>query len=536
MKYVIISFTVLIYCTNYTINSQVTQQWVSRYNGSMNGSDVPYALTIDNAGNIYVTGGSDGPQLNDYLTVKYNTTGVQQWAVRYNGPGGGMDRAYSIAVDNAGNVYVTGSSSIGGLDDYATIKYNSEGIEQWVARYNGPANNQDIAYSLSIDGSGNVYVSGQSIGNGTSDDYATIKYNSSGVQQWVARYNGPGNSIDYAATIKLDNLGNIYVTGYSHDVNSYMDYATVKYNSGGTQLWVSRFTGPGNGTDRAYAMAIDAIGNVYVTGYSNQGINTILDYATVKYNTNGVQQWVQTYNGPGNGWDMAYSIITDISGNVYVTGQSSGISTGSDFATIKYNSSGDEQWIQRFSWPNSTDIANSIAVDVLSNVYVTGTSNNDYATIKYNSSGVQQWIQTYNAANGGDVSVSIAVNDSGNVYVTGFSSGSSTGMDYATIKYSQSVGINPISSEMPSDFNLLQNYPNPFNPKTVISYQLKVNSYVNLKVIDITGREVAQLTNEFKQAGYYTIEFDGSNLASGVYFYKIRAGDFTDVKKMVLVK
>ncbi len=88
----------------------------------------------------------------------------------------------------------------------------------------------------------------------------------------------------------------------------------------------------------------------------------------------------------------------------------------------------------------------------------------------------------------------------------------------------------------PKEFVLYQNYPNPFNPKTVISYQLPVNGNVTLKVYDVLGNEVATLVNEEKQAGVYEVEFDGSSLASGMYLYKLQAGTFVQLKKMILIK
>ncbi|MFA5010978.1 MAG: T9SS type A sorting domain-containing protein [Ignavibacteria bacterium] len=98
------------------------------------------------------------------------------------------------------------------------------------------------------------------------------------------------------------------------------------------------------------------------------------------------------------------------------------------------------------------------------------------------------------------------------------------------------VGIINISTEIPNEYKLFQNYPNPFNPKTVIRFQLPVASDVSLKVYDVQGREVQTLVNERMQAGTYETAFDGSNLSSGVYFCRIQAGDFTSVKRMVLIK
>jgi len=424
-------------------NTNGVEQWVQRYNGPGNSSDVATAIAVDASGNVYMTGGSSGSGTSvDYATIKYNTNGVEQWVQRYNGPGNSDDRAYAIAIDASGNVYVTGYSyGSGTFYDYATIKYNTNGVEQWVQRYNGPGNFYDDATAIAVDGSGNVYVTGYSYGSGTFYDYATIKYNTNGVEQWVQRYNGPGNDRDGANAIAVDGSGDVYVTGSSYGSGTSSDYATIKYNTNGVEQWVQRYNGPGNDRDGANAIAVDASGNVYVTGWSG-GSGTFYDYATIKYNTNGVEQWVQRYNGPGNDWDEANAIAVDGSGNVYVTGRSYGLGTSSDYATIKYNTNGVEQWVQRYNGPgNDRDGANAIAVDGSGNVYVTGSSygsgtSSDYATIKYNTNGVEQWVQRYNGpGNDYDEAYAIAVDASGNVYVTGGSGGSGTFYDYATIKY-----------------------------------------------------------------------------------------------------
>jgi hypothetical protein len=92
------------------------------------------------------------------------------------------------------------------------------------------------------------------------------------------------------------------------------------------------------------------------------------------------------------------------------------------------------------------------------------------------------------------------------------------------------------SSVIPNSYSLFQNYPNPFNPVTQINYDIPKKGFVILKVFDILGREVAKLVNEEKQPGSYIVDFDGSNFASGVYFYKLEVNEFTDVKRMVIIK
>src|SRR5580765_5558891 len=159
--------------------------------------------------------------------------GVPLWTNRYNGPGNGSDQATSLAVDGNGNVIVTGFST----NDYATIKYSGSGVPLWTNQYNGPGNGTDRAIAVAVDGSGNVIVTGSSFGNGTSDDYATIKYSAAGVPIWINRYNGPGNYADEATALAVDGNGNVFVTGwvagFSSGGGSAIGYATLKYSAAG---------------------------------------------------------------------------------------------------------------------------------------------------------------------------------------------------------------------------------------------------------------------------------------------------------------
>lgn len=417
------------------------EAWVATYNGPGNVVDEATAITVDNSGNVYVTGRSNGgPSTGfDYATIKYNSGGQEQWAARYNGPESGDDHAEAIAVDSSGNVYVTGTSGTG----YATIKYDSAGQQQWVARYDSQ-NGSGEATALAIDTSGNIYVTGWSSGPDGSSDYATVKYDSDGQQQWVVGYSGPATvGGDYAAAIAIDNSGNIYITGESEGSGTGGDYATVKYNSDGQQQWAARYDGPVHQFDGAFAIAVDNVGNVYITGDSF-GSGGNYDYVTIKYDASGQQQWVARYNGPANGLDFAIALAVDASGNTYVTGSSEGSGTSDDYATIKYNSDGQQQWVARYNGPaNNLDDAYAIAVDNAGAVYVTGSSDGtdsaeDYATIKYNSDGQQQWVVRYNGpGNFFDHAEAVAIDSSGNVYVTGESFVGQTYSDYTTIKYIQ---------------------------------------------------------------------------------------------------
>ena len=171
-----------------------------------------------------------------------------------------------------------------------------------------------------MDAAGNVYVTGTSQGSGTGDDFATVKYDAGGNQLWVARYNGPGNGGDRASALAIDAAGNVYVTGVSQGSDTGEEYATVKYDAAGNQLWVARYNGPGNATDRPSALAVDAAGNVCVTGASWGLDNRSIDYATVKYDTNGNELWVaRLYFGPDVG-SIVVAIAVDAVGNVVCNG------------------------------------------------------------------------------------------------------------------------------------------------------------------------------------------------------------------------
>jgi len=521
-----------------SIYSQVNQEWSAFYNYN-NGDGGFRFISIDNSGSIIVAGGI-ASNSGDYLTIKYNSSGVQQWISTYNGAANDKDSPFAITVDDLNNIYVTGwSKGIGTNYDFATIKYNSSGVQQWVARYNGTGNLEDLAYAIAVDSLYNVYVTGQTLSDTITlgNDMITIKYNLAGVQQWVKTYHGSRyRGWDCSKSVTIDRSNNIYITGFSSDSVTGQSFATIKYDQNGIQQWVANYNGANPGIDEARFIKVDENSNVYVSGYS-EGAMRYDDYATVKYNSQGVEQWARKYDGSAHFIDHIWGMAIDNLGNVYVTGYSTETGTGYDYTTIKYNSIGEQIWLRRYN-NGLNDIPQDIKIDNLGNIYITGQSDgsgtdDDFATIKYDSSGNQKWVIRYNyAGQSVDESRAIALDILGNVYVTGYSN-----RDFLTIKYSQLTGVNPVISELQTEFKLHQNYPNPFNPNTIINYQLSMVSNVNLKVYNVLGNEVRTVVNKKQNAGSYEVEFDGEGLPSGIYFYSLLIdGNIIDTKRMILLK
>jgi len=350
------------------------------------------------------------------------------------------------------------------------------------------------------------------------------------------------NGLDVVCGLETDKEGNIYVGGTSDSVGTLYNYIVLKYNSNGDEVWIKKYNGLGNDGDRANAMTIDDSMNIYLAGWSvGSGTNT--DYATVKYNSDGVFQWAARWDDPANSFEEANDIVVDTDGNVYVTGFSVGAGTDNDYTTVKYNSNGIQQWVSNYNGPaNLSDVGMFITLDAYNNPYIIGQSfngNYEMASIKYDSNGLQKWAYRYNYDNSTNITpAGILVDKSGNIIIaqTIYASDRSV---WNIRKYIQ-PGFIPVGVKeeiiKPSKFVLYQNYPNPFNPLTTIRYAIPQTSFVSLKMYDILGRQVATLVDEEKPAGTYEVNFDAKNLSSGVYFYRIKAGEFVQTKKLIVLK
>lgn len=405
--------------------NEVNYEWARNYNYNNNGGQGK-CVAVDNAGNSIVAGTALGNGV-EIITLKYNQAGDLQWSKLFNDPAGSA-AAYDLVTDPAGNIYLTGNTgnSISSEKNILTIKYSPAGDSLWVRKYNGPVNGNDAGHSITLDASGNVYVAGYSEGAGTNKDYMIIKYDQNGNEIWTSRYNYFTNQDNFVTDVAIDNSGNVYVTGECIYTGTATFYLTNKYNSSGNLVWTRSYIAP-NVLCLAKALKVDNAGNVYVTGYGRNSSNND-DFITIKYGPNGDSLWVKLYNYANN-IDQAVSLelvnnpANQNTPDIIVAGTSS-----SDFLTIKYSGdNGNVKWEKRYNGPaNSIDVLNALAVDDLGNAYVTGssfdyTTKDDIVTIKYlNETGVELWNQRYiSSGSVRDISYDIALGNDGSVFVAG---------------------------------------------------------------------------------------------------------------------
>jgi len=399
----------------------------------------------------------------------------QEWLQVYDGPAHGLDNAKELVLDAAGNVYVTGFSQGNGTGkDYLTIKYSPSGQVLWMARYDGPANGDDEANGIAIDAAGDIYVTGGSTGTGSGLDYFTIKYDPiTGNEKWTQRYNGPGWHYfdDAGQDVAVDSAGDIIITGYSEGFGGppyrHHDCVTIKYGPDGDQIWENRY-GESRNADEGYKIAFDPDGNIYIGGRT---VPYNYDYLIIKLDSaSGVLQWKNSFDL--GSYDYFYGLAVDASG-AYLAGGSMTCEVNCpapymhDFVTMKFDIiTGTLIWIDRYPNPgNGNQRARAITLDSESNVIVTGYP----ATVKYNSSGQRQWDYSYGTSflaidtdpndnvfltgvgftvmadkNGNEISRishpriignSMVVNSAGNIYVTGSRSDS----DFSTVKFSPTI-------------------------------------------------------------------------------------------------
>ncbi len=515
--------------------AEVTEDWVALHD-NIGGADSGRALAIDSSGNIIVTGSSLGfvpghEYTYEYATLKYDGEGNLLWTARYDGPGTVFsDVPVGVGVDSADNIYVSGSSPGSGTDlDIATVKYSPDGTELWVRRWNGPSDRTDSALAMVVDASGNVYVTGGSYTPATVTDMITLKYDSNGVLLWSTTFRG-GYGTDSANDIALGADGSVYVTGESIQASTAFDWATVKYDADGVQQWVAFVDGTQHGYDHAYALAVDPAGDAYVTGYT-VGAGNVSALTTVAYDPDGGQLWANF--APVS--DVGSTIVLDAFGNMLV-----GCWSG---RVLSYDPDGAERWNYDFGGGGNTRPLAS-TVDAAGNWYLTGyefIGNENIVTVMLDPEGSEVWSAIYAGPAGDDTGRAIALAADGGVIIAGGSDlGGSHNFDFCTIRYADATVGAPAWVGEPAA-RLLPATPNPFNPRTVLGFELPRGGFVRLDLFDLRGRLVRTLVAGDRDAGAHAVSWDGldtqgEELASGAYLARLRSGDTWSTQKLLLLR
>jgi hypothetical protein len=372
------------------LDAALEQEWTLQFGDKA--SETAYAVTVDDDGAIYVAGSTGGvlsgmssAGSSDIFVRKYDATLSEQWTRQFGSSGADYPR--SVRTDAGGNVYVfgwvsaalPGQTALGERDAFLR-KYDSTGTEVWTRQFGSTGD--DLGYSMAIDGAGNVFVTGhvgaaapgQTSAGGT--DVFVRKYDSAGTEIWTRQF---GSAVDdYAQSLCLDANGAIYVAGYGtggalpgQTLVGMQDAFVRKYDSSGTEVWTRQF-----GTallDIGTSVGVDANGGVYVSGYTEGALaptgNTVvsMEMFVRKYDGSGAVQWTRQLAGPGK--MFAESGTVDAAGGVYVVGYIDG--APADVFVVKYDASGAQKWARMFG-STGRDYAYSIALDRSGTVYVAG--------------------------------------------------------------------------------------------------------------------------------------------------------------------
>ncbi len=374
-----------------------TLAWIDQFGTSERDRSVDGGVAADPFGNVFVAGYTSGDFVGtnagnaDVILVKYTQEGTIDWTRQFGSSY--FDTAGGIATDELGNVYVTGYTQgnlVGGAipinSDAFLSKFDSSGSLQWIRQF-GTSFNSERANRVSMDGVGNVYVSG-SIGfpsdsveyptSGASDAFLT-KFDGIGDHQWTRQF-GTAET-DYGYGLTIDGHGNAYVTGYTGGSlegpnRGEQDVFLRKYDPEGEPLWTRQF-GTTEG-DQGRGVSADADGNIYVTGVSRGELGGVnageYDAFLTKSDTGGTLLWSRQFGS--SGIDYAHDVSVDGLGGIfiagYTTGDLVGINAGGvDSFVTKFDTQGSQLWSEQLG-STENEAGRGISADGMGSVYLSG--------------------------------------------------------------------------------------------------------------------------------------------------------------------
>jgi hypothetical protein len=418
------------------------ETWVHRYEPDLGNSPSAHAIAIDRNGFVAVAGYTRSGTDRIYYVARHDPftgTVIPGWPKTYDS-GQGTNEANAVAFDSQGNIIVTGESqtTADGLD-YYTRKYFADGSIDWSVRYDGTSGS-DRALFVAVDGANNIIVTGRSfIGAVSGDDIYTVKYNGqTGDIMSSYRYTSAGTRTDFPTGLTVDSAGRVIVCGVSTNANGDTEFYVGKYNMSTLAATVDweRLIGAAGRDYEARGVAVDSANNVVVTG-QRRNLDNSHGFLTRKYDVNGNTEWTQVYPEVTGDFNRgARAIAVDAEGNVFVTGIAEIDNFNTTFYTAKsLAGNGAIEWSVRgpLVEDESIDVNNlsavKIAVDPSGNPIIAGSpgivgQSADFYVAKYSSrnNGAVLWEKAYKGAfpnEGTDTLADMAVDDFGNIAITG---------------------------------------------------------------------------------------------------------------------
>jgi hypothetical protein len=422
--------------------------------------------------------------------------------------------------------------------DILLMKTNSDGDTLWMKIFGGPGRDEGLSVQQTAD-SGYIVFANKPILGGVSWDVMLIRTDKDGDTLWTRTFGDSAFDIINDG-IQTTDSGFVF-TGYTEtlDIGS-IDVWCVKTDSNGDTLWTRTFGGTQAEQGKTVQQTSD--GGYIIAGYTASYGSGSPDFWLVKTDGSGDTLWTKAYGG--SDWDICYAVQQTSDGGYIATGSTASFGEGDhDVWIIKTDANGDTLWTNVIG--GSEEDQGRAVHQISDDGYIIagftesfGNGSRDGWLIRTDINGDTIWTRTFGDENW-DQFRSIIVTPERNYIITGdFESVSNPGQtdlwliktasDVSAIKDYQHSGIN--------NFQLKQNYPNPFNPVTTIKFQIPNSKFTTLKVYNILGEEVSTLVSKKMNPGNYTYTFYGNNLASGIYYYQLVAGEYREVKKMILLR
>ena len=414
--------------------------------------------------------------------------------------------------------------------DILVVRTDAEGETLWTHSYGGPIGQSASCVREDYDG-GFVIAGYQSLST-TLKNAWIIKTDSHGDTLWTVRYGGDRNAEAFNICCTTDS--GYIATGRKYDPGQFANVFLLKLDRHGDGEWARSFGG--SGYEEGYGVQQTTDGGYIVAG-SKDVSGRSYDFYLIKTDASGILEWSGTYGGVQ--YDHCTSAQQTFDGGYIMFGESDSYVTNSSLA-VKTNASGDTVWTRIYHRSNG-DYGWSVCQTSDGGFIFGGYTNNpgfldDYWFVRTDVHGDTLWMKSVGHGDDQRGYHILQASDGGYVLAGSSSEGAPTGGDFYVVKLHGFATDIDDSRTVVNALRLQQNYPNPFNPSTTIRYSIFQTSLVTLTLYNILGAQVAQLVNERQQSGDHEVGFHSAGLASGVYFYRLDAGSFTSVKKLVLMK